>query len=183
MQGRFTDDEIEVIKGHFANDDKALKIIRKVFYQIPLTDSEKEMKEDLFSKPEVMRVVRKILLPEITGDEPVNMVVDWWKVLQVKQNTPEQADCYLDSRQLSIDYVAQQLEVLDSTRERGAIDFDGLLKKDEDTKARYVNFISRNEIIDQIEGGLTQLMVLAENKGAKEIIEQMQKQIQQNSSK
>jgi len=174
MVGRYQEDEIQTIKNYFGKDDKALKVLRKVFYQIPLSENEKELLQVL-QKPEVIRVLRKQFLPEITGNEPINQVLDWWFTLKVRDFTPEQANCYLRARQNSIDYITQQLEVVEGKREQGAIDFNGLVDMTKSKEDAYVNFVSRNEIIEQIEGCLFQILLLAENKDAKEVLETLKR--------
>lgn len=76
---RITEADLAVIKSLFAENDEALKVMRKVF------------------------------LPEITSDAPLGQVVDLWLTLPLDGQTPEQALINIKSRNLVIQHIEQQL--------------------------------------------------------------------------
>jgi len=76
---RITEDDLAIIKSLFAENDAALKVLRKIF------------------------------LPEITADAPIGQVVDLWLSLSLESATPEQALIAIKARNMVITHVESQL--------------------------------------------------------------------------
>ncbi len=85
---RITDEEIEILKGMFKDNDKLLKVIRKIF------------------------------LPEVTPDAPLGENIDLWMTTPIKDMSPEQALINITARNHLITHVEQslmQLKILANT--------------------------------------------------------------------
>ena len=76
---RFTEEELQFIKGVFKGNEKLLKLLRKVF------------------------------LPEYDPLAPIGQTVDLWTAIPFKQMTPEQAYIHMLARQDLIQHVESQL--------------------------------------------------------------------------
>ncbi len=98
-QMRITDADLSIIKNTFAENDELLKVLRKVF------------------------------LPEITEDTPLGQVIDLWMTVKIEDLTPEQALINIKARNTLITHIEQQLlqlkflagmksETVDQTKER-----------------------------------------------------------------
>lgn len=74
-QMRITDEELAVIKGLFAENEEALKLLRKIF------------------------------LPEIDYTAPLGQLVDMWMPVEVDEVTPEQAIINIKARKTLIIHV------------------------------------------------------------------------------
>lgn len=78
-QMRFTQEELDLIKTTFKGNERLLKLLRKVF------------------------------LPEIDPDAPLGQVIDLWMTVPIQQLTPEQAMVNILARNQLIMHIEQQL--------------------------------------------------------------------------
>ncbi len=78
-QMRINDAELDMLKRHFADNDELLRIMRKIF------------------------------LPEIDPNAPVGQVIDLWMTVDIKDKTPDEAYAHLVARNLLISHLDQQL--------------------------------------------------------------------------
>jgi len=161
---RFSEKELITIKGVFAENDDLLRTMRKVFYQMPLNAVDLSALELTFkNKPELDRVLRKCFLPEIEADVPFQQQIDLWMTIQLKEMMVGEASVHLDSIQIWIDYMNQQLEVLKTGKyKKPKIDFKELtdIKEDIPTE-RFAKVLARNTIINHVEQQLNQILILA----------------------
>ena len=161
---RFSEKELITIKGVFAENDELLRTMRKVFYQMPLNAVDLSALELTFkNKPELNRVLRKCFLPEIEADVPFQQQIDLWMTIQLKEMMVGEASVHLDSIQIWIDYMNQQLEVLKTGKyKKPKIDFKELtdIKEDIPTE-RFAKVLARNTIINHVEQQLNQILILA----------------------
>lgn len=74
-QSRITDEDLAVIKGLFADNESALKLMRKIF------------------------------LPEIDVTAPLGQVVDMWMPVEIDDVTPEQALVNIKARKTLIVHI------------------------------------------------------------------------------
>lgn len=79
QQMRFTQEEISLIKSTYGNNDELLKLLRKVF------------------------------LPELNPELPLGQMIDLWMTIPVDQMTPEQALINLKARNTVIGHIEAQL--------------------------------------------------------------------------
>ncbi len=100
---RITDEEIEILKGMFKDNDKLLKVLRKIF------------------------------LPEITPDAPIGENIDLWMTTPIKDMSPEQVTINVTARNHLIQHVEQslaQLKVLANTDAKTLEEIQENIKKD-----------------------------------------------------
>lgn len=79
QQMRYTDEELGMIKNTFKGNEKLLKLLRKVF------------------------------LPELDPDAPIGQVIDLWMTVKIDDLTPEQALINIKARNTLITHIDQQL--------------------------------------------------------------------------
>lgn len=180
---RFSDAELQIIKNTFSDNDVLGFAIRKVFLQIPLTDTESSIVISTFkNKPELEAVVRKAYLPEIDPYAPIYQVIDLWMTVEIKDKHPELAFAHLQSRDILIKYLRQQLDVLFGKRTKKGIDFASLSDiTDKLPQEAYVDMLTRNTIIGHIEQQIGQLALLAGQSA--ETVEQTKSRLSKNSAK
>lgn len=82
QQMRITDAELQLIKSTFADNESLLKLLRKIF------------------------------LPELTADAPLSQNIDLWMTVPVDQLLPEQALVNIKARNLVITHLEQCLQNL-----------------------------------------------------------------------
>ncbi len=102
-QMRFSDDELNLIKTTFGGNEKLLKLLRKVF------------------------------LPEYDFNAPLGQVIDLWMTIDVTNLTPDMAYIRLLARNQTISHVEQQimqLSVLSNRKEETEKEKSERLKKD-----------------------------------------------------
>lgn len=81
-KNRITDAEMAIIKGMFAENDEALKLMRKIF------------------------------LPSIETDAPLGMIMDMWIPVEIDNVSTEQALVNIKARKTLITHVEQCLMLL-----------------------------------------------------------------------
>jgi hypothetical protein len=102
-QMRFTDGELDLIKQTFKGNDKLLKLLRKVF------------------------------LPEYDPNAPIGQVIDLWMTVPVKEMTAQDALVNILARNSLISHVEmqiQQLNVLAEADQKTAEEIQEKIKKD-----------------------------------------------------
>lgn len=89
-QMRITDSELAIIKGLFAENDDALKLMRKVF------------------------------LPEYDPNAPLNQIIDLWLSVNFEDKTPDEKIVLIEARSQVIKHIEaclSQLKFLAGTKE------------------------------------------------------------------
>jgi hypothetical protein len=162
---RYSEEELQLIKSVFAENDELLKAIRKVFYQLPLTALDLSLLSIAFAgKEEVKKILRKTYLPEITGDLPIQQNFDLWLTLHLKDMPVAEAAIHIKSVKIWIDYIEQQLKVIEKGNygKKQKIVFNKLVDiKDKVDWDMYADMLARNTIINHTEQQLRQLQILA----------------------
>lgn len=75
-----------------------------------ITDAEMSLIKNTFAGNEdLLKLLRKIFLPEYDAKAPLGQVVDLWMTLDVSQKTPEEAYALILARNQLIKHVEQQL--------------------------------------------------------------------------
>ena len=183
---RFSQEDLGLIKGVFAENEELLKTIRKVFYQMPLNAVDLGRLNLTFKgKPALQKVFRKTFLPEIEAELPLQQNFDLWLTLKLKDLPTEEGAVHIKSVGLWIDYIEQQLKLIESGKyqvTKPKISFTGLSKiKDKVSWELFADMLARNTIINHTEQQLRQLELLAGSK--EETPEQTIERLSKDSSK
>lgn len=178
---RYSDKELNLMKGLFADNDELLKAIRKVFLQMPLNPIDTSCLSVLKGKGDTEALLRKAFLPELDGEAPFHQVIDLWMTVEIKDKSPESVRIIAQAREGLIDYLDQQLKVLFGAKQ-GKISFANLtsLKGKTDDQIT-IDLINRNTIIAHVEMQLNQFKILAGQKD--ESVEETKARLLKDSSK
>jgi len=75
-----------------------------------ITDRERAVLANLFKgNDELLRLMRKMFLPEIDPTAPIGQIIDLWMTVDVKDQTPEEALINIKARNQLIAHVDQVL--------------------------------------------------------------------------
>lgn len=160
---RFTDAEIGIMKSVFAENKALLKIVRKFFLQLPMSDTEKTLLSQVKTR-ETIQVLEKCILPNIDGDAPFHQVIDLWMTIKLDGMTPDTAIYHLESRDILIKYLDAMLKELRDEKVE-TIKIDSLLfSKEKGAERNFIDLLTRNTIIGHIEMQINQIFVLAGKK-------------------
>jgi hypothetical protein len=105
-QMRFTEDELRLVQETFKNNEKLLKVMRKVF------------------------------LPELDPDAPLGQVIDLWVSIPLKEMNPQDAMVNMLARNQLIMHVEQQLMQLQSLANREQLTEEQRQLKEKKDKGR-----------------------------------------------
>lgn len=165
---RFSDEELQLIKGVFSENDDLLKSIRKVFYQIPLTAVDLSRLSVTFNGKEgLQKLLRKTFLPQLDAEMPFAQQIDLWMTIKLKDMMVEEAAVHLESIQTWINYIDQQLKIIEKGKYKSKpkITIRGLTDiKDKTSRQMFADMLARNTVVNHVETQLMQLFLLAGKK-------------------
>jgi len=174
--GRYTDDELELLKSVFAENLPLIKTLRKVMLGLDMSEAEEIQWKNTFHNNEVlMTLMRKMFLPEIDGDAPIHQIVDLHLTLDLNNKLPDELDSIIKARVLLINYLNKRLKYLAGGKE------ESTYLKISDFEVNEVNLRSRRDVIMHIENQLAEINGLAGYK--QETPEETIKRLEQNSNK
>lgn len=157
---RFNKKELELIKLTFKDNLPLLFALRKTFLQMELSEAEDiQIKNHI--KDDVVQLIKKIFLPTLDGNAPINQVVDLWMTLQIADKNPDEAVLFMDARGKVIKYLANVIDIIGGKDNCYTIDFNSLLDEEANSEERFINIIARNAIIFHVEEQLRQINILA----------------------
>jgi len=177
-----SDDELQLVKNTFAENDDLLKVLRKHFLQMKMTEWEQEIVKTI--KGDVLKVVSKVFLPTLELENvPIGQEMDVYlmqcnSIIEGQMSATE-AIANIKARKKVFNYMDQSLKVLGGEDVENKIVFADWLNAD--GQALYENYIARNMIAVQIKNQLIKLKLLAGQKN--ETMEETLKKLNQNSNK
>lgn len=174
------DDEIELIKATFADNQYLLKALRALFCGLGVNTEEKNLIKTVFANEKLRALMRKRFLPEVSKDTPIGQVTDKWmgvetQIFGVNRETIFQS---LMSKQETIDMVEKALGLLENPDgEQFDVSYNPKLNMADEFG---IKLLARNHYLRHIETQLTFLMTIAGQK--EETIEQAKKRMQVDSN-
>ena len=178
--GIFNKEELSLIKNTFADNDALLYTLRKVFLQLPITETERGLLNVAIT-PEVYAVLKKRILPEIAPCFPLGQLPSILTTLttDLKSKSLEDMALQFKAKKLENDYLEQQFEVLkgSSNEPIKLSDMASLDKSPEDT---FVGMTAYLFLLGYIDPSLVMIKSLA---GAKEeTVAEQEKRLKRDSS-
>lgn len=178
---RFNSAELAMIKGLFANNDELIYAIRKTMLQMELSVVEKAAVAGLTA--EAHQLIAKTFMPELDGDSPIAQLADLRIGLDIKGLSPDGAWPFIKAKELEIEYINQQLEILQG---RGEVkiklsDLSDLSGPKTLREQKYINLTAWNFLISFVDGIVNQLKILAGTK--EETVEETMQRLAKNSNK
>lgn len=175
----YSDNDIELIKATFAENDFLIIAIRKLFFGAKLTKEEQNSIAEAFKEPKVLEVVRRKIYPVFNVETPVGQLSDPWlgveeQIFGASKDTITQA---VNSKAIAMTMFEQAFKSIYGG-EQVSIEYNpASLIHDE----LGVNLIARNLYMKGIETGLTGIKMIAGKK--EETLEQTLKRLTQDSAK
>jgi|TARA_Y100000310_G_scaffold335706_1_gene418422 hypothetical protein len=180
---RYSKRELRLMKATFADNPLVLQAIRKVFYQFKLEDEEHKTVDNL--SQEVLTLIRKGFIPELTSDVPLLQMADMYLSLAtIKELNPAVASLHINAKDIEVEYLTQRFDILGGVKANQfeEISLLGLREKgDKNEEQRFTEmmaYLSLSSYIDNI------LLVFKNLAGKKdETPEETLKRLQQDSNK
>ncbi len=179
----YSDDEIALIKGIFAGNDELPIMIRKAIIQWPLLDSEIKILRSTFQQGcDALKLLKKVLIPEVDGDAPLFQLVDLWATLKLNDMDLGQQVRAVRSRGIAIDYIKRQFAHFFDGATDVPFPIVGLIPTPQTAEEdAVVNLGARNTIISHTDFQMNRLKVLAGVK--EESVEDAKKRLERDSNK
>ena len=178
---RFNEQDLLLIKNLFKGNEPLLYALRKVFFQVELTEEDLTILKPIIISEEALKVLNKTYYPEIDLKAPFGQVIDLWLTIDSKDKDPEEVYNALLVRDRLMQLIQSGLKRLkgEETTLEKIVDF----KPDFDKCAldNYVEYTARNALISHTEMQLTQLLSLANR--TEESVEELQARFKKNSAK
>jgi len=178
----FTKQELSLLKDVFADNDTLLYTIRKVLFQFPMTELEKGYIKEYIS-PEVISILKKKLMPELGNEYPIgqlsHILMTLQKPFSVKQD--EDMEWQFAAKSLEIEYVKQQLSVLEDINSSQDIKLADMASLTGTPKEKFINTTAYIFLIGYIDPALYDIKILAGVKG--ETPEEQTKRLTRDSAK
>lgn len=176
---RVSDEELELLKSAFADDYDFLLVIRNLFFGLDVTQEQAKRVEDTFGGNEkLLQLMRKMFLPEVSGEIPLGQTIDLWLSVEIKDKDDEEVKSVLESRARLIENLEQTMQLLFEPTLK-PVDIRINPKKIKDYSK--VDVLVRNSFIAHIEQVLMQISILSGKK--EETVEQIKERLKKNSTK
>ena len=180
-QMRYNEEELSLIKGVFAENEEALRTLRKVFLQADLNDSEEKILKGISGNEPLLKVLRKTYAPELDVNCPLGQVIDLWMTVDANGKTPEEVAIALKVRKELKELLEDGLNRIENPSEVSSPIADYVPDFKASAEEQYIKFSARNALISHTETQLFQLKNLAGWK--KETPEETKERLMQDSSK
>ena len=176
---RFTDGELSLIKGLFADNEALLYAIRKSMLGFILDENEKSLIKGL--SKEAHALIRKTFLPSIDPASPFFQMTDMAMGLnvEIKGMNMEDAMPAIISKSIEIQYISEALDILEGKDIKHEYNLEDLANLYDE--AVFVNITARNYLLSYIDSNCKQLEFLAGTK--EETVEETVARLQKNSAK
>lgn len=167
---RFTKHHKSIVRGTFRDEWYTLTILRDLFFDIPLTEFEKEVVKGL--SPDIKNILRWTLRTEIDKTTPIGDSKDAWSQLELRGLPKEQQLQEIATRKLLDEMLVRACKLLDEPNSDKT--FGEIILEPE-------YLMARADFINTTENKLRLLHSLAYS--AEETPDQIAKRIKQDSSK
>lgn len=160
---RYSEEEKAIIKKSF-KDNPSLYALRNLFWDLELSESEQKL---LNFDADTLKLIKKVFIPEIAGDIPLNQQVDFTSdplIENLHQMNPALACIMMDANDLMGEYLNQQFLKLVNGKFDGGIVLKDLKKKkgvDQD-EIRHVNMLAYKSIKSYIDTRVYELKYLSD---------------------
>lgn len=176
---RFTDGELSLIKGLFADNEVLLYAIRKSMLGFVLDASESALIKGL--SKEALALVRKTFLPSIDPASPFFQMTDMAMGLNVEIKGMKEEDALplIVAKAIEVQYIDEALKKIEGQDIKFTYNLADLaVLSDENV---FINITARNYLLSYIDSNCKQLEFLAGTK--EETVEQTVARLQKNSAK
>lgn len=178
----YADGEMITIRNTFRNAENVIRAIRKTILQMPLEATDQSIIENLKLNTPALKVLRKALLPTLNPNAPAHQLIDLWMTVEIKDKNPDEAMPHLFARATLIDYLDQQLSILEGSKVKQILKLENMIPNfTKSADENYSNLVARNSAISHVEMQLNVLKVLAEQDD--KTLDQLAEDYKKNSTK
>jgi hypothetical protein len=179
-QLRFTDEEIDLMKRLFAENDPLLIAMRKALFGYELSTNEKTMLKQLKSD-QAEALVRGVFKPELNPDAPIfQQANDLWATVPIMELDPTSAKHHIDATVVLEEYLDGALDrMLGGKFNKTLAELRNPRGKDE--YDAYVDLLAGNKLRNHVEIHLNLLKVVGGQK--EETAEQAKERLLRDSAK
>lgn len=158
---RYTDEELGIIKNTFVDNVDLLIAIRNHILQLKNTAVQLGLiATRLTGKKDVLKVLRKKLLPELDPEIPLGQQQDLFLTIPVKDMYNDQAIIHIKAVKIWYDYMDQQLSILEDKKVEKPFRLSDLeFSIDKTNWDLQIDLIARNLIIAGTEQMLNTLSI------------------------
>lgn len=181
----FTKADYALFKAAFHNNEELVYLVRKVLLQFPLSMEEKKQIKAQIT-PEIWALLKKRICPDLDADAPMGQLADLRLTLStdLSKYGVEGMGPLFEAKQLEIDYLEQQFELLKDVDSNlvEVIKLEDLkVLKGKGPYFQYVHTTARNYLLTFIQQMLVLVQALADTPEVSE--EQRKEKQKKNSSK
>jgi len=173
--------EIELIKKTFCENEYLLKVIRALFLNLGVTDEEKAMIKATFSDKELLALMHKKFYPQLDREANIGSTMDVWMGVEQMVFGKSVGEIYqaINYKDEALKMTKKALALLENPDgEKIDVTFDPSLSVKDDYQ---IKLLARNQFIKHVESQLVFLMVIAGKKD--ETTEQTKTRLTRNSTK
>lgn len=175
----YADNEIELIKEIFADNEFLLVAVRKLFFGVDISESEKKLIKTTFAKDEVVKLLQRKVFSLNNYETPVGQLSDFWlgvesQIFGASKETIKQA---VESKKKVYAMFVKAFDLLKNPDgEKVDISIENM-----EIDELGINLLARNLYMMGIENGLNAMNIIAGKK--EETLEQTLQRIRVDSAK
>lgn len=156
------EEEVELIKGTFKDNEELLKIMRALFFGLSVSREEKDLIRSTFANKDLLKLMRKKFSPQIDRNAPMGQISDNWLgaeslIFGAMPSTIKQA---LEYKRFGIDLVQKALSLLENP-DAYTISLFYDPKEDDELGTK---LLGRNQYMRMMESQLLMLKVISDQK-------------------
>lgn len=114
MEKTQQEQDVDLLKLSFKDNEPLLKLIRSLFFGFELSDAEKKIIKTSFANPQLREAIRKKTYPLIDKDVPIGHEADFWSGMENQIFSHPQDAIYqaVKSKQMVLDMFTQAFNLL-----------------------------------------------------------------------
>lgn len=182
MDKTIQEQENELIKQYFKDNNALIKSLRSLFFGLPVTDEEKSVIKEIFKSEELKTAFRKNFYSKFGDEVVIEKIGDFWAGLDINNiigSNPQEIKQVMDSRQLAYVWLEKSMELLNNPDgEKVDLSWDASSLEDDPYA---IKFLARSKFMNTIASGLNIINILANTKAKTQ--EEVLASLKKNSSK
>lgn len=146
---KYSNEEYDILRSTFNNNDELLIAIRNFLLQKPLTDFEKKILGENLRGGGMKEVMEKVMFER---DNPIMHEIDEWEIEDIRGRLADNAAQMIKAKALTLQYFNQEFGILfEETQESVNIKLVNLLNFEGMTNEEiYINFVARSNIVKKV---------------------------------
>lgn len=177
----YTEDELELMKAVFSDNEPMLRLVQKVFYKADLSEHEQKMLNDLRQNESLINLINKIFNPKINFERPIGHNLDLLKTIDFSNYAADFKD-EIVVRSKTVEMLENSINFLRSQDADNRFDIVNVSYVGKDVTDDDVVFLrARNAYVAHVEIQLSTIKVLSGLRT--ESVEETLKRLEKDSTK